>query len=222
MQYTPKDLLGIQLLSTNMIYKREVFFDVETKSFFDFESDNPRDPSTLGVSIVSVYSREINENHQEISGVMKSFWEKDFPAMWEIFGKADRIIGFNTIKFDVPALKPYAPTYFAKLPHFDILDEIKRTYGKRMSLNALAKDTLNEEKNDSGANAILYWEKGDPASLALLQKYCEMDVKLTAKLYDYGMKHKKLRFTDHWNTPREIEVDFSYPSAPPVSQTSLF
>ena len=205
-----------------MLTKKEVFFDVETKSFFDFESDSPRDPSTLGVSIVSVYIREVDEHGQEITGVMKSFFEADFPAMWEVFANANRIVGFNSIKFDVPALKPYAPAYFAKLPHFDIMDEIKKVIGRRVSLNALAKDTLGEEKNDTGANAVMYWEKGDSKSLALLQKYCEMDVALTVKLYDYGMKEKKLKFTDHWNTPREVAVDFSYPPTSPVAQTSLF
>ena len=202
--------------------KKEVFFDVETKSFFDFESDGERDPSTLGVSVVSVYSREVDENGQEITGVMKSYWETDFPLMWEVFANADRIIGFNSIKFDIPALKPYAPAYFAKLPHFDIMDEVKKVIGRRVSLNALAKDTLGEEKNDTGANAVMYWEKHDTESLANLKKYCEMDVELTVKLYDHAMRHKTLKFTDHWNTPREIVVDFSYPPASPVAQTSLF
>lgn len=206
----------------NSSIKKEVFFDVETKSFFDFESDNNRDPSTLGVSIVSVYSREIDGNGNEITGVMKSYWEADFPAMWEVFASANRIIGFNSIKFDVPALKSYAPSHFAKLNHFDIMDEVKKVTGRRISLNALAKDTLGEEKNDTGANAVLYWEKHDPESLANLKKYCEMDVALTVKLYDYAMKQKLLKFTDHWNTPREVSVDFSYPLAAPVAQTSLF
>ena len=198
----------------------EVFFDVETKKLFgDIEGFDPGD---LGVSIVSVYSRKIDDNLVEIEGKMQSFWEKDFDKIWPIFQKADRIIGFNSLKFDIPALQPYTITKLNKFPHFDIMDEIKKVIGRRVSLNALAKDTLGEEKNDTGANAVMYWEKGDSKSLALLQKYCEMDVALTVKLYDYGMKEKKLKFTDHWNTPREVSVDFSYPLAVPVAQTSLF
>ena len=68
----------------------EVFFDVETKKLFgDIEGFNPAD---LGVSIVSVYSRKIDESfsgeqnrtiegHTVLSvveGKMQSFWEKDF------------------------------------------------------------------------------------------------------------------------------------------------
>ena len=54
----------------------EVFFDLETKKLFqEIES---KDPSDLGVSVVSVYSREVGENNKELHGTMKSFWEKDF------------------------------------------------------------------------------------------------------------------------------------------------
>ena len=62
---------------------KEVFFDVETKRWFsDIEE---RDPSQLGVSICSVYFREVDENLQEIKGQMKSFWENELSKMWNIF-----------------------------------------------------------------------------------------------------------------------------------------
>jgi len=61
----------------------EVFFDVETKSFFD-ESGASK-PEELGVSIVSVYRREMDEYFNEIQGEMKSFWEKEIPQMWSLF-----------------------------------------------------------------------------------------------------------------------------------------
>ena len=43
----------------------EVIFDLETKKFFD-ETGN-FDPSGLGVSIVSVYRRELDADFKEIS-----------------------------------------------------------------------------------------------------------------------------------------------------------
>ena len=94
----------------------------------------------------------------------------------------------------------------------------------REFLNKIAKDTLGNVKTDSGANAVLYWKKGDKYSLAKLQSYCEADVRLTRDLYDYGLKHDHLKFTDHWNNPRTIAVDFSYPPTAAASSTqpSLF
>lgn len=199
----------------------EVVFDVETKKFFNDTGTN--DPADLGVSIVSLYTRELDENFEEIGGKMLSFWEEDFGEMWKIFLNADRIIGFNSIRFDVPALKPYAPSQFAKLPHFDILKILKETSGRSASLNAIAKDTLGIAKIDSGANAIKYWEKHDKKSLAWLRKYCEADVAITRDIYDFARKNKFLKFTDFWNTPNKIEIDFSYGDILDTGkQTSLF
>ncbi|MBU0998383.1 ribonuclease H-like domain-containing protein [Patescibacteria group bacterium] len=188
---------------------KEVFFDVETKRWFsDIEE---RDPSQLGVSICSVYSREVSENFKEIKGEMKSFWENELSQMWSIFQEADRVIGFNSIYFDIPALKPYSPISFPKLPHFDIMAEIKKVIGRRISLDALAKSTIDKYKIDAGENAIIYFDKGDKKSLDKLKKYCEEDVVLTRDLYDYALKNKELKFLDKWNTLRTVKVDFSYP-----------
>lgn len=196
--------------------KTEVFWDVETKMFFD--EAGSYDPADLGVSLVSVYVR--GENGER----MQSFWEKDFDEMWKLFRDADRIIGFNTLGFDIPAMKLYAPADFATLVHFDILDKIKlANFGRGASLNAIAKDTLGTAKIDSGANAVMYWKKGDAESLGLLKKYCEADVAITRDIYDFAMKNKYLKFTDHWNNPRTIEVDFSYPVYYSLAkQSSLF
>jgi len=199
----------------------EVIFDLETQKFFD--DTGTSDPADLGVSVVSLYARRLDQDLIEISGEMLSFWEDSLGEMWKYFRAANRIIGFNSTHFDVPALKPYAPPDFAKLPHFDILNHVREAFGRRISLNRIAKDTLGNVKSDSGANAVKYWQKHDKSSLTKLKKYCEMDVTLTRDIYDYGLKNKTLKFTDHWNTPRIIEVDFSYPvEAISSAQPSLF
>ena len=174
---------------------------------------------------MSLYTRELDDNFKETHGKMQSFWEQDFDKMWPIFESAHRIIGFNSLKFDVPALKPYAPSLFAKLPHFDIMDQVKRITGHRVSLDAIAKETLGRYKIDSGANSIKYWHKGDPKSLSLLKKYCEEDVAITRDIYDFVIKNEHLMFKDHWNTVREVGLDFSYPvgsGLPAGRQVSLF
>ncbi len=198
----------------------EVFFDVETKTFFD-ESGASR-PEELGVSIVSLYKRTIDENFKEIEGKMYSFWEKEFEKMWSLFLDAKRIIGFNSIRFDVPALKPYSPPFFPKLSHFDILQEVKNSFGKRVSLDSIAKETLGISKTDNGANAVLYFQKGDPRSLSLLKKYCEADVEITRKIYDFGLQKGYLKFKDHWNNIQEVKVNFSYEKETETGQHGLF
>ena len=200
----------------------EVVFDLETKSFF--VKDGKFDPSRFGVSILSLYHRKLDKTLSEVEGEILSFWEKDFGGMWKIFQSADRIIGFNSLSFDVPALSPYSPNGFSKLPHFDILDEIKKATGHKTSLHKIAKATLGVQKIDSGENAVLYWERGDKKSLELLKKYCEDDVRITKDIYDYVLKNKSLKFTDYWNNPREVSLDFTYILSKNnnFSQTSLF
>lgn len=198
----------------------EVIFDIETKKIFDdIEGSNPAD---LGISIVSTYKRQLDENLNEISGKIESFFEEDFAKMWSLFSNADRIIGFNSLHFDVPAMAPLAPYDFKKLKHFDIMDQIKNALGFRLSLNAVATESLGHTKIDNGLNAVDYWREHSEESLAKLKKYCEMDVIVTKEVYDFGLKNKKLKYKDKWNTPRIIEVDFSYPEVKEEAQMGLF
>jgi DEAD/DEAH box helicase domain-containing protein len=186
----------------------EVIFDVETKKLFsEIESDKPQD---LGVSTVSLYTRRIDDTFNEISGKIQSFWENEFNEMWPIFQKADRIIGFNSLGFDVPTLEPYTGIPFKKMPHFDIMQKVKEVLGRRISLDAIAKETLNIGKTESGLEAIKYWRKGDKESLKKLQKYCEDDVLITRDVYDYGLANGHVLFKDKWNTQKSVEIDFSY------------
>lgn len=187
----------------------EVIFDCETQKLFSEISTN--DPADLGISIVSVYVRQVDDTQRELSGHMYSFWENELADMWQYFATAKRIIGFNSLKFDVPALIRHAPTTFTKLPHFDIMQKVRDKLGFSLGLNTLATHSLGVQKTDVGTNAVMYWKSQDPEQLAKLKYYCEADVLLTRDLYDFGVREKKLKYMDKWNTVREFPVDFSYP-----------
>lgn len=202
------------------MYYREVFFDLETKSFF--EKGKSRDPSKLGVSIISVYKRVIDQDLKEKEGKLLSFWENELEKLWPLFTEADRIIGYNTLNFDILVLEPYAPFPLAKLPHFDIFQKIKEASGKKIPLNEVAKQTLGREKIDLAEKAIDYWLKKDKESLLKLKRYCEQDVLLTKDIYDYGLKEKVLKFKDKWNNLQIINIDFSYSEENKQNQASLF
>lgn len=201
---------------------KEVIFDLETQKFFD--DIEGFDPALLGVSVLSMYVRTLDENMNEVEGKMISFFEEDLAKAWEYFRNADRIIGFNSKRFDVPALKPYLPAELNKISHLDILEHVKEINGKRVSLNAIVKETLGDHKADDPRNAIIYWQKHDEESLRKLKFYCEEDVRLTKEVYDFGLTNKKLSFKDYWNDIKTIDVDFSYPKIekPKEEQTSLF
>lgn len=187
----------------------EVIYDIETKDLIGESTSKALE--AMGISIVSVYRREVDEQMKEIKGEMKSFFEKDFGEMWSWFEGVDRVIGYNSLGFDNHVMNGKYQGDFHKLKHFDILDEIRKVFGHRVKLDSVAKETLGEGKIAGGLDAVKWWKKGDLESLANLKKYCEMDVVVTKKIYDYAMKNKKLMFKDRWNEFREIEVDFSYP-----------
>lgn len=188
----------------------EVIFDIESQKLFSEVEHN--DPSKLGVSIVSCYIREVTEHQEEIKGVMRSFWEHELADLWPVLKSAKRVIGFNTLKFDVPVLAPYAPPdTIAKLPHFDIMQSVRNALGHALSLAHLGEHTLGRGKTDVGTNAVLYWKQHDDESLAKLKYYCEADVLLTRDLYDFGVKNKHLKYVDRTNAPQQFSVDFSYP-----------
>ncbi len=200
----------------------EIIFDLETQKFFDEIEGS--DPVDLGVSILSMYVRTLDENFKEIKGEMISFFEPDLAKAWDIFSKADRIVGFNSKHFDVPALRNYLPIGLTKIPHLDILEIVRNVNGKRISLGAIANGTLGDHKADDPRNAITYWAKHDEESLRKLKFYCEEDVRLTKEVLDYGLKNKTLTFKDYWNDIKTIDVDFSYPviEVPAEVQDSLF
>jgi len=187
----------------------EVIFDIETKRLFSEVEGNA--PHLLGVSIVGAYIRQVDEHQHEISGEMRSFWEEDLGELWTLMTQATRIIGFNTIKFDIPVLIPYAPEHFAKLPHFDIMQHVRSKLGHSLSLATLGKYTLGRDKTDVGTNAVIYWNQHDEESLKKLKDYCEADVALTRDLYDYGVANRHLKYIDNWNNVSSFSVDFSYP-----------
>ena len=188
----------------------EVIFDIESQKLFSEVENN--DPAKLGVSVVSIYIREVNEQQEEVKGEMRSFWVDDLSGLWPVLTSAKRVIGFNTLKFDVPVLAPYAPPdTLTKLPHLDIMQSVRSALGHSLSLAHLGEKTLGRGKTDVGTNAVIYWKQHDPESLAKLKFYCEADVALTRDLYDFGVKNKFLRYVDTWNNPQTFPVDFSYP-----------
>lgn len=190
-----------------------VVFDVETKKAFD--EVGGYFPEKLGVSISGVYFKDDDGTES-----YKGYREEEFPSMFKLFERVDLVVGFNTINFDLPALQPYYVGNLKALPNLDIMVEIEKFLGHRVSLDALAKETLGEQKIGHGLDALTYYHEGN---WELLEKYCLQDVKVTKMLYDYGVENKKLFFKNKWNNVVEIPVDFSHINKEtPKVQTTLF
>ena len=94
-------------------------------------------------------------------------------------------------------LQPYLPYPVAPLPVLDIMEEIVKNLGHRLSLDAVAQATLGRGKSGSGLDALKWFKEG---KFDLIVKYCLDDVKITKDVYEYGKQHGRLfatsRFSD--------------------------
>lgn len=174
-----------------------VVLDIETqKSFNEVKNNNPK---LLKVSFAGILQK-FNEKEEYLG-----FEEKEIAKLWPILEQAELIVGFNLKSFDFPVLSYYYPGDFSLFPALDILEVFEKKTGHRISLNQLAKATLNIQKIGTGLAALDLFKQG---KMSELKKYCLHDVKLTHDLYDYARKFGHLKYFDHWNNLRKIEVDF--------------
>jgi len=180
---------------------KQLIFDVETKKIFDDVGGHF--PEKLCVSFVGACWRD----GQNGEGEMKSFFEEDLPDFFKLLEQADLLIGFNSLGFDLPALSPYYRGDLTQLPNLDLLERIKKQLGHRLSLDAVAKETLGIGKSGNGLDAVRFYRSGDRQSLA---KYCLQDVAVTRDIYDYGLSKGKIKFRNKWNRLIETTIDFSF------------
>ena len=159
--------------------KFPVVIDLETK--YTFREYN--DPKKLGVTVIAVF--DYKNNQQNI------FTEKELNNLFPILENCSYIIGFNINSFDLPVLQPYYPGDIKHFKTFDILDDIKRILGRRLSLNDTIQATLGKKKTGHGLQAIDFYKEGKWEEL---KKYCMDDVMLTKELFDYGVSNEKIYY----------------------------
>lgn len=168
----------------------KLVLDLETQK--DFAAVEGRRLELLGVSVCCVYSYE--ENRYD------AYVEADLPKLAPRLQAAELLIGFNIRRFDLPVLQPYLEFPGSTLPMLDIMEEIVKNLGHRLSLDALAQATLGRGKGGSGLDALRWYQEG---RMDLITKYCLEDVKLTKELYDYGKQHGRLYYTSRMTNQKQ-------------------
>jgi DEAD/DEAH box helicase domain-containing protein len=152
----------------------QVFFDLETQNLF--EDVGGRDPSRLRVACAVTWSETRND--------FVVYWEKDVPALLLELKDAEEVIGFNILRFDYEVLKPYAAgTHLASVRTLDLLVDIQRTLGFRLSLDSIATATLGTSKSADGVQSVKWFRAGELDKVA---EYCKSDVDITRRVYEFG------------------------------------
>ncbi|MGD0649988.1 MAG: ribonuclease H-like domain-containing protein [Verrucomicrobiia bacterium] len=117
--------------------------------------------------------------------------------------RADLVVGFNIINFDYEVLHGYTPLDLHAVPTLDLMADLEAKLGHRISLDAVAKTTLNAPKVADGMMALKWWKEGRIMEIA---EYCCFDVKITKELHEHGQRHGEVSFTDRLGQKRSVKV----------------
>jgi DEAD/DEAH box helicase domain-containing protein len=150
----------------------KIVFDIETKNTFQ-DVGGDQNIHKLEVSVVGVYSYGKDE--------YVCFDENELEELGEVLKNAGLLIGFSSKRFDVPVLEKYFKFNLSAIPHYDILEEITKSFGRRIGLGILAEANLGIGKSGHGLEAIEMYKKGE---MEKLKNYCLQDVKVTKGIFD--------------------------------------
>lgn len=178
--------------------RREVVLDIETRN--TFQDVGAYNPALLKVSLVGVYFYETD--------TFESFLEEDLPKLWPRLERANRIIGYNHIGFDMPCLQQYYAGDLLKLPLCDIMVELSNRIGFRVKLDDVAHATLGVGKSGHGLQAVEYWKNGE---IEKLRDYCLQDVRVTRDVYEHMLLHGELKFHDRAGNAQTVGIPLELP-----------
>lgn len=191
--------------------KNIVVYDLETKHTFD-EVGGGRDAvEKLGISVLGAYDYVTDE--------FLMFEEKELDQFEKRLQDKPLLVGFNNKKFDTPVLQPYMRFDLKVIPEFDILEELAKILGHRVSLDSVASATLGKTKIGHGLDAIRYYRNGE---MDKLKKYCLEDVNITKQVYEYGAEKSELFYTPKFGTGKSrVEVIWTIAHPEEGSEASL-
>ena len=154
--------------------KRVVFFDLETLRSAD-EVGGWSNIHKMGCAVAVCYDTLDQQYYV--------YEESDINFLIEKLLTADLVVGFNHMRFDYRVLQAYTQIKLYQLPNFDILEDVTKVLGHRLSLNALASITLKKKKSADGLQSLAWIKEG---RLDLVKEYCQMDVEVTRDLFMFG------------------------------------
>ncbi|QQR79760.1 MAG: ribonuclease H-like domain-containing protein [Deltaproteobacteria bacterium] len=187
----------------------QIVLDLETKK--TFQEVGGRGAAELGVTVIGTYFYEGNR--------YVIYEENQIAELEQQISLVTRVIGFNIRRFDFVVLQPYMKHIkLADIAIFDIMDDLERLLGHRVSLQSVASATLNVGKSGSGLDAIEYYRTGQ---MEKLKKYCLDDVRLTMEVYEFGKQNGRVFYwSKDGSTKKEVAVEWKDPEPP--TNFSLF
>lgn len=175
---------------------RYVVFDIETQNSFADVGKN--EPALLDLSVISAYDSDTKAYH--------TVSIDEIEEIWPVFEQADAVVGYNSNHFDLPIIGKYYPGSFSHIKSIDLLEDIKRTLGRRIKLDDIAESTLGVKKDGHGLQAITWWRAGE---IDRVKQYCQRDVEITKDVFEYALKNGHVMYTDA-GVKKKIDIDTSH------------
>jgi DEAD/DEAH box helicase domain-containing protein len=139
-------------------------------------------------------------------GRFEAYGEERIGELVERLEAAEAVVGFNVRRFDYLVLSGYTGVdYRRRLPTLDLLEEIHKEAGVRLSLNRLAGATLGVEKSADGLQSLEWVREG---RFDLVEAYCRKDVEILRDLYLYGRRMGHVLYGDREGRRFRVEVDW--------------
>lgn len=177
--------------------RRIVFFDLETRKSAE-QVGGWNNVHLMELAVGVVYDSKEKKYIR--------YWEDDVNKLVEKLLSADLVVGFNHVWFDYGVLKGYTDIDLARqTKSFDILNDLRKRLGFRLSLNHLAEETLGKKKTADGLLSLQWWADGKHEQVA---DYCEMDVAITKELFEFGLENERLLFRTKSGESARIDLDW--------------
>ncbi|MBT5808603.1 helicase [Candidatus Uhrbacteria bacterium] len=174
----------------------EVVLDIETQN--TFQEVGGFKTNLLKISVVCAYFYE--------TGTYECYEEHELGKFYKRLELSGRLIGYNSLGFDLPVMNNYYAGDFLTFQNLDLLKEIHKSLGFRLKLDDVAAATVGHRKSGHGLQAVEWWKQGE---VQKIKDYCIQDVKVTKDVYEYGKKYNALAYEDRLGGRKAIPVDFS-------------
>jgi len=157
----------------------EIYLDVETQRLAEEVPGGWERIRDFGLTVAVTWDQ---------GQAFREWYEQDAGRLIGELRAFDRIVTFNGVRFDLEVLSAYGDVGELRRKSLDLLLDLKRRLGFRVSLQNLAHSTLGKAKTASGLEAVKWWRSGDPALRQRVVDYCRMDVEILRDLVEYARR----------------------------------
>jgi len=174
-----------------------VYFDLETQKSAE---------EVGGWGNIRAMRMSIGVTFSTARGTYQIYDERRVNDLVEELRRADRVVGFNILRFDYEVLAGYTPFFDPRqIPTLDLMVDLTKTLPHRLSLDAIATATLGLEKTGDGMQALRWFREGKLLEIA---EYCCYDVKITRLVHEYGVAHRRLHYKDRYGKKLTVPVSW--------------